>query len=99
MDSIVFPIKFNADKSLAKHASDSSEQYGQFLSFAAQTVPGELPLTPSFGCQDPTFSESAKRQLVFTAVSFFPEVELVDVQIIDGEEGQSMIDISFDTRT
>jgi len=99
MDSIVFPIKFTADKGMAKHASESSEQYAQMLSFAAQTIPGELPLSPSFGCEDPTFSEAAKRKLVFTAASFFPEVELVDVQIVDDDLGNAAIDISFSLRT
>lgn len=98
MDSIAFPLKFTTDRDLKKHASGSSDQYAQILAIAAQTLPGEMPLTPSFGAEDPTFSEEARKNLMFTAAAFVPEIRLVDVQISEPSEGESQIDVSFELR-
>jgi hypothetical protein len=98
MDSIAFPLKFTSDRGLKKHASGSAEQYAQILAIAAQTNPGEMPLTPSFGADDPTFSDEAKKNLMFTAAAFVPEVRLVDVQIVESQEGQTQIDVAFEVR-
>jgi hypothetical protein len=98
MDSIAFPLRFTNDRDLKKHASGSSDQYAQILAIAAQTIPGEMPITPNFGAQDPVFNDEAKKNLIFTAAVFVPEIRLVDVQIIDNPAGESQIDVSFEVR-
>lgn len=97
MDSIAFPIRFTSDRDLKKHAGGSAEQYAQILAIAAQTLPGEMPITPNFGSADPTFSDEAKN-LMFTAAAFVPEIRLVDVQISDTEDGRAQVDVSFELR-
>jgi len=98
MDSIAFPIRFTSDRDLKKHADGSAEQYAQILAIAAQTLPGEMPITPNFGSADPTFSDEAKKNLMFTAAAFVPEIRLVDVQISDTEDGRAQLDVSFELR-
>ena len=87
MDTIKFPIQFDPT-GLAKLREKSSDYYKQLLTLAIITEPGRLPLTPSFGINDPTFTSLDKGQFVIQAARFVPEVIItaIDAEVSAEEE-------------
>lgn len=77
----------------------TDEYYSHLLALAIQIVPGELPLSPQYGVEDPSFSESLTRDLAFTAGAYIPEIIIDTANIIPAENGQTKVDLSFRQRT
>lgn len=98
MDTLRVPLRFR-DGEAEKLIEGEDPYYAQLLALTCQIMPGELPLTPNYGVDDPTFSETAKRQLAFLAGAFIPEITLESVDISDSNSGVSGIDIAFTVRT
>jgi hypothetical protein len=97
MDSFKIPLQFKGGQ-IEKVVDGTDEYYAQLLALTAQILPGELLLTPEYGCPDPAFSEEAKQQLAFTAGAFIPEIVLESVDIEDSDDGKSRISIGFARR-
>jgi len=98
MDTLRIPLRFRNGEA-EKLTEGSDEYFAQLLALTAQILPGELPLNPNYGVDDPTFSEAARRSLAFVAGAFIPEIVLENVEIIDTDSGRSQIDIAFTVRT
>lgn len=81
-----------------KLSEGSDEYFAQLLALAAQIQPGELPLSPTYGVNDPTFSDSLRRQLALTAASQIREVFIDNVETVIDENGQVDLSISFGLR-
>lgn len=98
MDTLKFPIEFFAGE--VKTLADSSDDYfAQLLALSIQIIPGELPLTPTYGIEDPTFQTALTRDLAFTAGAFIPEIFIEQANIRQNENGEVQIVLSFAQRT
>lgn len=98
MDSFKFPIEFlNGD---VKKLDDAGDDYfAQLLALSIQIIPGELPLTPTYGIEDPTFENALTRDLAFTAGAFIPEIFIEQAKIRQNENGEIQVVLSFAQRT
>ena len=94
MDTLRFPIQF-INGSVKKLTDLSDEYYAQLLALSIQILPGELPLAPTYGIEDPTFQAVLTRDLAFTAGAFIPEIIIDRVQIEQNETGQVEVGLSF----
>lgn len=97
MDTLRFPIQFH-NGSVKKVTDSTDEYYAQILALSIQILPGELPLTPTYGIEDPTFQSALTRDLAFTAGAFIPEIIIDRVQLQQNETGQVEIGLSFSQR-
>lgn len=97
MDTLRFPIRFSSGN-VENLAEGSDAYYAQLLALAAQIKPGELPLTPEFGCEDPVFDRESRDQLALTAAYFVPEVAIESLDIAESDSGESQIKITFSVR-
>lgn len=94
MDTLQFPIQF-VNGSVKTVTDLSDEYFAQLLALSIQILPGELPLTPTYGIEDPTFQAVLTRDLAFTAGAFIPEIIIDKVQTSQNETGQVEIGLSF----
>ena len=101
MDAMKFPLKFNeTNGGLVMTEEGTDDYYRQFLSVAARTEPGELPLTPSFGVMDPTFKSIARGQFLSAAARCVPEIEIMTINsFLNEEDGQNIVNFSFIKRS
>jgi hypothetical protein len=98
MDTLRFPIQFQ-NGGVKKVTESTDEYFAQILALSIQILPGELPLTPTYGIEDPTFQATLTRDLAFTAGAFIPEIIINRVQLQQNETGQVEIGLSFLQRT
>lgn len=97
MDTLRFPIQFY-NGSVKKLIDFSDDYYAQLLALSIQIIPGELPLTPTYGVEDPTFQFTLTRDLAFTAGAFIPEIVIDSVQISETESGIVEVGLGFRQR-
>lgn len=97
MDTFKFPVRFR-QKGVEKIEEGTDEYYSHLLALAIQIIPGELPLSPQYGVQDPTFSADLTRDLAFTAGAYIPEIIIDTANINPSETGLTQVDISFRQR-
>ncbi len=76
----------------------SDEYYAQLLSVAIRIEPGELPLTPSYGCFSPVFGDEEVENLALTASQFIPEIDIATVDIVPSDSGLTTIALTFAQR-
>lgn len=98
MDTLRFPLRF-AQGEVQKLTEGTADYYAQILALTAQIEPGELPLTPEFGVQDPAFNTDARNQLALTAAYFVPEIKIESLTLAENNIGQSDIKITFSIRS
>ena len=94
MDTIALPLSFRQGY-FEKYTEGTDEYYGFLLSMAMQIEPGELPITVNYGCYSPLFNNQAISNLAIAAAQFVPEIDIVDVNILNVGEGQVRIDVAF----
>jgi hypothetical protein len=94
MDTISLPISFRQG-SFEKLSENSDEYYAFILALIMQIEPGELPLTPSFGCASPIFGDNEIANLALNAVQFVPEVTLATINVAPSDSGQTKVDVAF----
>jgi hypothetical protein len=97
MDTLRFPIQFY-NGAVKKLTDSSDDYYAQLLALSIQIIPGELPITPTYGIEDPTFQSALTRDLAFTAGAFIPEIMIDNVQISETETGLVEIGLGFRQR-
>lgn len=98
MDTLKFPIEF-FNGEIKKLAEQSDDYFAQLLALSIQIIPGELPITPTYGIEDPTFENSLTRDLAFTAGAFIPEIYIEQARIRQNENGEVQVALSFAQRT
>ena len=94
MDTIAFPIKFEAS-GLTLLKEGSTSYYSQLLSMAILTEPNRHPLTPEYGIFDPTFRAVDKGQFVVQAARFVPEVAITNIDVDVGETENIDVSLGF----
>lgn len=97
MDTFKFPIRFR-NREIEKIVDNTDDYYAHLLALSMQVIPGELPLNPDFGIEDPTFDDSLTRDLAFTAGAFIPEIIIDSAEIALNEDGQVKVNIAFSRR-
>jgi hypothetical protein len=97
MDCFKFPIQFSRGQ-VRKLADSSDEYFAQLLALSVQIIPGELPITQTYGIEDPTFQTSLTRDLAFTAGAFIPEIFIEQARIRQNENGEVQVTLSFAKR-
>jgi hypothetical protein len=97
MEMIKFPIKFDTT-GLEKLSTNSREYYAQLLSICLLTEPGTHPFTPSFGANDPSFTNIDKGVFILNASRFIPEVTITDIDISaqNSGDGSTRVSVSFE---
>jgi len=97
VDTFKFPIRFR-NREIEKIVDNTDDYYAHLLALSMQVIPGELPLNPDFGIEDPTFDDSLTRDLAFTAGAFIPEIIIDSAEIALNEDGQVKVNIAFSRR-
>lgn len=97
MDTFKFPMRF-LNGQVEKFVDGTDDFYAHLLAISMQVLPGELPLNPDFGVEDPTFDDSLTRDLAFTAGAFIPEIIVDSAEVELQEDGQVRVNIAFSQR-
>jgi len=97
MDTMKVPIRFR-NGGVEKFADQTDEFFAHLLALSVQIIPNELPLSPQFGVEDPTFNDTLTRDLAFTAGAFIPEITISRARVNVGLGGRTSVDIAFDRR-
>ena len=72
------------------------ERYAaQKILTAVSTRVGELPLRPRFGTQDPEFAEFDRAGFYYTCATFFPEIQIGNLEERADATGRAVIDVTF----
>ena len=81
MDVLAIPFRLASDLSCSK-IKQSSEAHAvqQAVSFVS-TRPGELPLAPYYGLNDPAFSQPSEGELRSGLTRFHPDIVVNEIQI------------------
>ena len=97
MDCLKFPIKFTAG-SINTLQQGSVEYYRQVLTLSILTENGEHPITPDFGIFDPSFTSMEPIDFVINAARFIPEVEILNFNPTQTNDGSFNIEFDFIVR-
>jgi hypothetical protein len=97
MDTFKFPMRF-LNGQVEKFVDGSDDFYAHLLAMSMQILPGELPLNPDFGVEDPAFEDSLTRDLAFTAGAFIPEIIIDSAEVELLGNGQVRANIAFSQR-
>jgi hypothetical protein len=98
MDTIRFPCSFNVT-GYSKLEEGSYDYYKQLLTVSLLTQPGDNPLTPEFGVNDPSFQGFDGGLFIYNAARYVPEVEIKELRTTVNEgNGQYSVVFSFDIR-
>lgn len=98
MDTLRFPIRF-ANGGVEKYQEGTDDYYSHLLALLVQIQPQDLPLSPQYGVQDPTFSETLTRDLALSVGGFIPEIIVESATIEVSNSGETKINIAFSQRT
>lgn len=96
MDVLAFPFRLDTTgvPALVRQGSEAhlAQQAYQFVN----TRPGELPLAPTYGLDDPLFRVVEKGEVITGLAMFHPDLDVVDVTIRWGDaDGTYYIGIEF----
>lgn len=94
MDTIALPIQI-ANGRMTLIPDNTDEYFAHLISMVIQIEPGELPLTPEFGCFSPVFDDEQISNLALTVNQFIPEVDIDDIEIVQSDSGKTEIQLSF----
>lgn len=97
MDTIRFPVQFKNGITV-KVVENTDAYWAQFLAMLVRINNNELVLEPTYGVNDPVFSQIDAGRIKLSARRFYPEVDITTVNInqasIDGTQ-KVKIDFSY----
>lgn len=94
METLALPMTF-ANGRPAVHVDTTDEYYGHILSICIGVEPNELPLTPSFGVDDPAFASVSRASIIEIAARYVPEITITSIDALIDQSGDTSVDISF----
>ena len=94
METLALPMTFSNGRP-AVHSDDTDEYYAHILSICIGVEPNELPLTPAFGVDDPTFASVSRASIVEIAARYVQEITITSIDAVIDEAGDTSVDISF----
>ncbi len=92
-EMLAYPFRVSPSGHLVTVDETSDAAINQLIAAAIMTQPGERPLFPTFGIDDPTFGEIVGARLAAVLSQFGPNVGLEDVStsFIDGTTQEVVI--------
>lgn len=94
METIALPLQFSNGRAVV-HSDDTDDYYAHILAMCISIEPDELPLTPNFGVNDPTFASVTRASIVELAARYVPEITITSIDSLIEESGQNAIEINF----
>lgn len=98
MDTFSVPFRF-VNGLAAKHAEGTDDYYLHLMTMVILTQPGEMPLDPGFGTQDPTFQKINRASLVEMSLKYVPELNIRTITPIITGDGQEDIIVEYEVET
>jgi len=95
VDTFSVPFRFSNGLA-AKHAEGSDEYYIHIMTMVLLTEPGQLPLNPEFGTQDPTFEYINRASLIELAAKYVPEINVTKITPLITDDGEEDILVEYD---
>lgn len=95
MDTIKFPLSFK--NGVTEKLIENTDQYwAQFLAMMVRVESGEMLLEPTYGINDPTFSQLDVGRVKLVAGRFYPEIDIESVTVQrPSASGSQKIKISY----
>lgn len=75
-----FPFRIGANGAAVTRQEDTSDYYRELLAQMIATHPGERPMVPEYGLNDPTYAELDAQELVSKVNIFGPPVNIISIQ-------------------
>lgn len=91
---LAYPVRLDPNGAFAT-LEDGEEYYAQELAGLVMTEPGERPLVPEYGVEDPTFGEMDQLSIQSKVDMFGPPVELGDLELTEINENDLRYDLEF----
>lgn len=100
MDVLAFPFRLDSSGGAALVVQGSEAHLAQQAFQFVNTRPGQLPLAPLYGLDDPTFRVVDKGEIITGLAVFHPEIDVVDVDVRAADaDGTYYIGIEFSSMT
>lgn len=80
MDTLKFPLSFSRGRAVV--VPENTDEYrSQAVAILVRTNVGEMPLEPTFGITDPSFSIFFNSEFLRNMNTFWPEIKITDVSV------------------
>lgn len=90
-----FPFAVGPNGSVATVEHESDDEYQQLIALACMIVPGEVPLAPTFGIDDPAFAGFDMANLARHVQDFGPPVTVEGVKIRPRSDGREEMTVHW----
>lgn len=88
---ISFPFRLGPNGYIVTRDEDDPSYYAELIGVMVATHEGERELVPSFGMQDPTFTELDAQELAMKVETFGPPVRIITVS--EEYVGQNVVNV------
>ena len=96
MDVLSIPLRFKDNGEFVKVSDTSNEYKAQQIRAMVATHKGEHRLFPSFGTDDPTFSEFSPESLIEEFAQFYDtSIQVAGIDVVNRGGAVSTIEIKF----
>jgi len=95
---ISYPFRLGVSGNVVVRADDSDNYYAEELAVLTLTVPGERPLVPEYGLEDPTFGDFLQEELTAKVDMFGPPVTIQGVNTRFPRDGVLEVTVAFDSQ-
>lgn len=100
MSTFRVPLSFaRKGGSAFKLADETREYYDQIIAAVIKTEPGELPLDPSFGTDDPAFTRGEPSGFRSTIAGYWPEIIVKKFELGDAaSSGEAELVVDYEVQ-
>jgi phage baseplate assembly protein W len=98
VDVLQSPFRFNSDGSAAKVEQGSDAHMAQQLAALVRTASGDLPLAPTYGVGDLTFTEIDPAAIASKIADFHPDIGIEDIIIYQTATGRDAVEMVFTSK-
>lgn len=95
---ISYPFRLASNGEVVIRPDSDDDYYAEELAGLVQTVPGERPLVPDYGIEDPTFNDWPEEELNAKIDMFGPPVDVEDLYIEFMQDGIADMVLQFQRR-
>lgn len=89
------PFRLNSNGKVVTIDQDTDQYLAERISVIVQTRPGERPMAPDFGVDDPAFDSISVPELEFQFEMFELPIVIDDLTQVDISDGRSDYNIQF----
>lgn len=95
---ISYPFRLATNGEVVIRPDSDDDYYAEELAGLIQTVPGERPLVPDYGIEDPVYNEWPEEDLAAKIDLFGPPVEVEELYIEFMQDGIADMVLKFQSR-